>query len=337
MSSWIKDVPKLDLHRHVTATMTNEFLNKLVEKYDIQTNSQNNLNKLKNLDFTSPQEFFTHHTYARSLIREKSDFKELSKHIVSQLEFDKIIYTELLFSPQFYLERGFQLAEILTIFESEFKYSSTDINLIIEFSRSRDQLSAQKTFSEVKNYIESNNVKKIKGISIGGDEVNYRARPFKNLFQEAKKIDLKTIAHAGEWKGPESVWEVLEQLSVSRIIHGINSIQDNNLLAYLKNNNIPLDISISSNYSTGAITKDKKHPILDLKKRGVKILLSTDIPGYLNITQSTEFNKLLKMGLSKKDIFEIILNTIEASITTLEEKEKMKEFLEQKKHYFFET
>lgn len=44
----------------------------------------------------------------------------------------------------------------------------------------------------------------------------------------------------------------VDELQVERIIHDITSISDNFLITYLKKNNIPPDIRILSNYSTGA-------------------------------------------------------------------------------------
>ena len=71
---------------------------------------------------------------------------------------------------------------------------------------------------------------------------------------------------------------MLKVLQVNRIIYGITAKKDSNLVKYLKDNNIPFDISISSNYSTSAVEKDNIHPIKDFIEKGVKILVSTDIP-----------------------------------------------------------
>lgn len=105
MNTWIKNIPKLDLHRHLTANMTPDFINKLIEKNNLSSNSKPLFKSGNNQLFTTSIAFFEYHTFARSSIRDYSDFRDLAGLIVSQLEADNVIYTELLFSPNFMLIR----------------------------------------------------------------------------------------------------------------------------------------------------------------------------------------------------------------------------------------
>jgi adenosine deaminase len=268
--------------------MTKELLRSLLLKYNIDAKSFSGNNTKEFFDFSTSDQFFQVHRKVRSVIRDLDDFTTLAHTIINQLDADNIIYSELLFSPQIFIGNGFSLSDIVPSLFNVFKTSPRKINLIIEFSRSREKSSAEEVFDDLLLLLDTDYGKIIKGISLGGDEVNYSANPFKDLFARARENGLQVIAHAGEWVGPHSVWEVIRDLKVQRIIHGISSIRDKSLINFLINNDIPLDVSISSNYATGAVNKQDIHPITFLNKLGVKLLLSTDMPGYFNVTMSSE-------------------------------------------------
>ena len=316
-------IPKIDLHRHLTATVTPDLLLFLIKKNDLENLSimQEKLTKVFN--FSSADGFFNTHSFVRSYIRDLKDFATLAKEAVTQLEMDNIQYSEFLFSPQFFIEKGFILKDMIETLHQEFKKTKLPINLVIEFSRARGLKSAEQTFNELRLLLDEKCGQIIKGISIGGDEINYPAKPFKMIYQQARSHGLKTTAHAGEWTGPESIWEVLYELQVDRIIHGITALKDETLINYLRSTNIPLDISISSNYATGAVPRSSLHPIKELRRKEINTLISTDIPGYLQISQSSELRKLTKFGFTKENIVKIARNTIFASFASNEEKNLM--------------
>ena len=323
LNEWLENIPKVDLHRHLTATITPVTYQKLQEKYDIANRTdQTSYAKLLS-NFSTSEEFFKTHTNVRKSIRELEDFALIAQALVNQLENDKVIYSELLFSPQFFVNKDFSLDEILETLYSEFRIAKVTINLLIEFSRSRGSTSVKGVFNDLLPLLDTKYGQLVKGISLGGDEVNYRASPFKEVFAMAQKHNLQTTAHAGEWMGPDSIWEVLNSLHVDRIIHGIQSIKDEQLIHYLQRTNIPVDVSISSNYATGAVSRSSVHPITKLLDEKVNVLLSTDIPGYLGISLSSEYKKLATMGVSREKIIRIIQNTISASFALIEEKEEL--------------
>ena len=320
-------IPKSDLHRHLTATIRPNLLLFLIKKNDSENFNiiQEKIDEIFN--FSSAKGFFNTHSLVRSYIRDLYDFSTLAKEAVTQLETDNIQYTEFLFSPQFFTEKGFILKDMIETLHQEFKKSKNPINLIIEFSRARGSNSAEQTFNELKLLLDDKCGQIIKGISIGGDEINFSAKPFNTIYQQARNHGLKTTAHAGEWIGPESIWEVLHELQVDRIIHGITALKDEALISYLRATNIPLDVSISSNYATGAVPRNSLHPIRELVAKEINILVSTDIPGYLQISQSSEFKKLMKIGFTKDNIVKIVQNTISASFASYEEKDLLTDTL----------
>jgi len=76
----------------------------------------------------------------------------------------------------------------------------------------------------------------------------------------------------GRDSGPESVWTAL-RLGAERIGHGIRAVDDPALMRHLRDENIPLEICISSNVATGAVPSLSAHPVRQLYDAGVPITL----------------------------------------------------------------
>lgn len=159
------------------------------------------------------------------------------------------------------------------------------------------------------------------GVGIGGDESSWGAQDFAMAYREARRLGLRTTAHAGEFSGPASVWEAIDVLGVDRIGHGIRSVEDETLLQRLAERRIPLECCPTSNIATGIVTDWEHHPIPRLYRAGVFVTVGSDDPAMFGTSLQQEWDVLhQRLGLSSDDVIRIGRNTIEAAF--LEEGER---------------
>ena len=143
---------------------------------------------------------------------------------------------------------------------------------------------------------------------IGGSEERGPADWFTEVFAFAKSAGLRLTAHAGESMGPESVWAAL-RLGAERIGHGITSVRDPALLCHLREHDIPLEISITSNLVTGVVARLEDHPIRKLFDAGVPIVLNTDDPAMFRCTLVDEYRLAARVfGFSEAELRQIAAN-----------------------------
>ena len=137
---------------------------------------------------------------------------------------------------------------------------------------------------------------------IGGDEVNGPAMWFRDLFAHAKKHGLGLVPHAGETDGPDSVWACVE-LGADRIGHGFRAVEDAELMHRLRDDDIPLEICITSNLRTGAVESLDAHPVRRLYDAGVKITINTDDPALFGTSLTEEYELACeRFGLPRAEI-----------------------------------
>jgi adenosine deaminase/aminodeoxyfutalosine deaminase len=137
---------------------------------------------------------------------------------------------------------------------------------------------------------------------IGGDEVAGPARLFGEAYRYARDAGLRLTAHAGETDGPESIRAALE-IGAERIGHGIRAADDPELMRRLREEDIPLEVSITSNLKTGAVAGLAAHPLRRLLDAGVPITLNTDDPGIFETTLAREFELAREVfGMSEGEV-----------------------------------
>ena len=144
------------------------------------------------------------------------------------------------------------------------------------------------------------------GLDLADDEVAYPALPFAPLFQKAKSQGLGITVHAGEPNVPGSARNILvalDELGADRIGHGVQAIHDDEVIARLVEDRIPLELCPWSNVLTQAVPDLASHPFKRLMDLGVRTTLNTDDPGVMDVTLMDECRNVVNhLGLTLSDL-----------------------------------
>ncbi|MCW2845060.1 MAG: add2 2, partial [Nocardioides sp.] len=127
------------------------------------------------------------------------------------------------------------------------------------------------------------------GFGLGGPEIGVPRPQFQPHFEAARAAGLRSLPHAGETTGPETVWDAIRLLGAERIGHGTSSAQDPALLAHLAEHGIPLEVCPSSNIATRAVTTLEEHPIRAFRDAGVTITVNSDDPPMFGTDLNREY------------------------------------------------
>ena len=127
---------------------------------------------------------------------------------------------------------------------------------------------------------------------MGGDESVGRQGDYAWAFDCAREAGLRLTTHAGEWGGPDSICDALDDLKVERIGHGVAAAHDPALMERLAKDGITLEVCPGSNVALGIFPSFAAHPLAKLRDAGVKVTVSTDDPPFFHTSMTREFEEI---------------------------------------------
>jgi adenosine deaminase len=162
------------------------------------------------------------------------------------------------------------------------------------------------------------------GFDLAGAEANFPAKEHKEAFQLILKNNVNCTAHAGEAYGPDSIAQALHNLGSHRIGHGVRLREDGDLLNYVNDHRIPLEMCPSSNLQTRAVHDMKSHPLKFYFDYGLRVTINTDNRLITNTTMSNElWVAHRELGLSLEDLTTIIVSGFKSAFLPFREKQDM--------------
>ena len=151
------------------------------------------------------------------------------------------------------------------------------------------------------------------GIGLGGDERRCGSEPYREMYARAREAGLHLTNHAGETTGPEAIWEALS-IGSERLGHAFSAIQDEKLVQDLIARQACLELNPTSNVRTGVCPSFAAHPLRRYFDAGLLVTINSDDPAFFGSDLVNEF--LLshtEQGFSQDELRELAANSIRAS------------------------
>lgn len=288
--SW-KTYPKVELHLHHEGAAPPAFIRGLAQEKNVDISKV--FDERGHYAYENFVHFLSVYEAATSVLQTPEDYARLTRAVLEESAAHGVVYSETFLSPDFcgggdvaawreYLHAIEEVAD-----EAEKTLGITlrgVITCIRHFGPERARPIAV-CAAETKGGF-------ITGFGIAGDEGKGRPKDFTWAFDCAREAGLRLTAHAGEWGGPQSVRDALTDLKVERIGHGVRAIEDLALVDELAEKGVTLEVCPGSNVTLGLYPNWRKHPIEQLRERGVKVTVSTDDPPFFHTTMTREFEEL---------------------------------------------
>ena len=321
----IVEMPKTELHLHLEGAIPLETLYNLIQR----RGGDPSISALEDLErkliYTDFAHFIDVWTWKNTFIKEERDFEEIAYQVLRNLSEQNVKYLEAFYSPGDYWRQGLSVQGITeyVIKGKERAYHDFGIRseLIVDLIRDHGPEVGMQRLDEVTPYLG----KGVIGIGLGGSEQTFPADPYESVYKEARQRGFRLTAHAGEAVGPESIWVAIKKLGCERIGHGVRAKEDPQLVSFLKERQIPLEICVVSNVKTKVFDSVETHPIKQCFEDGLMVTVNSDDPTMFNTSTTQEYLLLAqKLGFTLRDIRHLTMNGIEASFMSDKGKESMK-------------
>jgi len=268
---------KAELHLHLEGSIDAETLLEIepgLDRAEIEAN----------LSGKTFAEFLQGYIWITKRLQTPEHYALATRHLLERLASQDVTYAEITLSAGVVLWKGQDLAAVYDAIWEVSQKSRVKTYWILDAVRHFGAEAAVK----VVEFAVAQRDKGTIAFGIGGDEQRGPAEWFRDIFKYARDGGLRLTCHAGETVGPESIWAALD-IGSERIGHGVSAVQDETLLARLRESDIPIEVCISSNVRTGVVGSVEQHPVRRLYEAGVPIVLNTDDPSFFQTSLTREY------------------------------------------------
>jgi len=305
-------LPKAELHVHLEGTAPPELVERIAARNGLPL-PEGMLGDDGRFRYTDFLHFLRTYDLAASVMRTDEDYRDITYEYLCSCARGGAIYVELTASPDHAALVGLSDEEHIDGIARGIDEARRDTGI-----EGRILISAVRNFGvhqamRVARYAAGLPHPYVVGFSMAGDEANFPAGDFAEVFAVAAEGGLGCTIHAGEWAGADSVRAALE-LPVTRISHGVRAIEDPALVDELAARAIVLECCPTSNVVLGIYPSYEQHPLVRLRDAGVRVTLGSDDPPYFGATIAGEYELCeARMGLSEDDLREITLTAVDAA------------------------
>ena len=309
VSRQIDSLPKAELHLHLEGSIQPATACTLMARHGVNATEQEARERYAFRNFS---EFLETFKWLTSFLREPQDYALVASDLGEQLLAQNVVYAEVTLSVGVMLLRKQQPEanfEALLRAIEPFEQRGLSVRWVFDAVRQFGAEAAMGVVEAARNC----GSKEILAFGIGGDELQVPTAAFHAVYDRAADIGLHRLIHAGEVGGPEKIREAVELLGVERIGHGIAAIKDPALMDLLAERKIPLEMCPQSNIRTGALALQlasdnaqiENHPLPELFRHGIPVVLSTDDPALFGTTLHAEYANAARMGLQEGELEQI--------------------------------
>ena len=329
--------PLVELHRHLDGNVRLETVLDLGRRHGVELPADD-LEGLRPFVQVTEREsdllaFLARFEWTRRVFVDYDAVRRIARENVEDLAAEGIDYAELRFSPYFMGElHGLDPEAVVAAVcdgVEEAVAAEADARPAGLPPRARLIGIISRTYGPEVGWIEleaalAHRGRGVVALDLAGDELNQPGERFVDHFRRARDEGLRTIAHAGEAAGPESVRQAVLGLGAERIGHGVAAIEDPATLDLLAERAIPLELCPTSNLQTSTVASWEDHPLPRFLERGLKVTLNTDDPSISGIDLAHEYRVAQEhLGLSRAACRKLQENALQAAFLSEDEREAL--------------
>jgi adenosine deaminase len=329
-----RQIPKVDLHRHLEGAIRISTLMELARSLEMTLPLQPTLHSLVQMQPEEDQNFsnfLAKFSTLRLFYRSPEIIKRIAYEAVADAAADHVLHLELIFTPvALSRARGFPMGDVMDWVADTVMQAGQDLGISTRLIASVNRHEPVELAEQTAGLAAERICKGIVGLNLAGNEAEFSALPFANVFRQAKKAGLAISVHAGEWGGAGNVREALEELEADRIGHGVRILEDPEVVELARQRGTAFEVCLTSNYQTGSIPDLTQHPLAKMLEAGLTVTINTDDPSISQIVLSDEYRLALEtLGLKRETLNSCIRAAAGASFLPVDEKERLLEKINQ--------
>ena len=297
-------------------------------------------------DSGSLVEYLTTFAVTTGVMQTAPNLERIAREFVVDLAADGVVYGEVRWAPEQHLERGLSLDAAVEAVQRGLDDgvevvrqggSSIRVGQLVTAMRHADRA------LEIAELAVRHRDRGVVGFDIAGAEAGFPPSRHRVAFDYLAEHQFPTTVHAGEADGLDSIRSALFDGRALRLGHGVRLAEDlvveredhdrsyvtvGRLARWVRDRQIPLELSPSSNLQTGAIAAWgetlEDHPFDLLYQLGFRVTVNTDNRLMSGTSLSKELSLLTEaFDYDLDDLLTFQLNAAESAFLPLEDREAL--------------
>lgn len=276
----LRRLPKTELHCHLDGSLRIPTILELAEqqKVTLPAKDADRLRKLVVVgeECRSLEDYLKAFEITLSVMQDEESLERVAYELVQDAAAENVRYLEVRYSPILHTRRGMRLTHIVDAVNDGLIRGEKDFGVktgvIICGMRN---INPETSYQLAELTIAYKN-RGVVAFDLAGAETDYPAKKHKDSFFLILRNNINCTLHAGESYGPESIHQAVHYCGAHRIGHGVRLKEDGDLLNYVNDHRIPLEICLTSNVQTRAVPRFEEHPLRFYYDYGLRTTINTD-------------------------------------------------------------
>ncbi|MFH9088354.1 adenosine deaminase [Streptomyces sp. NPDC017673] len=316
LRAFIAGLPKAELHVHHVGSASPRIVSELAARHPDSKVPSDPEALADYFTFTDFAHFIEVYLSVVDLIRTPEDVRLLTYEVARDMARQQVRYAELTITPFSSTRRGIDARAFMDAIEDARKAAEAEFGTVLRWCFDIPGEAGLESAEETVRLATDDRFRPegLVSFGLGGPEIGVPRPQFKPYFDRAIAAGLRSVPHAGETTGPETVWDALTELRAERIGHGTSSARDPKLLAHLAEHRVPLEVCPTSNIATRAVRTLEEHPLKEFARAGVLVTINSDDPPMFGTDLNNEYAVAARLlDLDERGLADLAKNAVEAS------------------------
>ena len=327
-SEIIKKIPKAELHCHLDGSLRIDTIIKLALEQDIELPSIDKSILESSLvvkdNNKSLEEYLKKFDLILLILQTENALITAAYELAVDCWNDGVRYLEVRYCPELHTKNGMNLSDTVDAVKKGLNKAEKECGIITGIIICSLRNMSPSTSLELSRLAVDYKDKGVVGFDLAGIEENFPAKKHKEAFYLILNNNINTTIHAGEAFGPRSIHQAIHVCGAHRIGHGTRVYEDSDLLNYINNHRIPLEVCLTSNVHTKSVSSISKHPFKYYINENVRVTLNTDNRLISNTSLSNEYDIAINnFNLNENEIRTIIINGFKSAFLPHNKRKKL--------------
>ncbi len=324
----LRALPKAELHCHLDGSMRLKTILELAQEQKVKLPADDEAGLAKAIHMgevcKSLEDYLIAFDVTLSVLQTEAALYRAAYELAVDASKENVKWLEVRYSPALHLQKGLKMTTVVDAVLEGLRKAKRETGIKCGVLICGIRHMSPDTSVRLAELCVAYKNRGVIGFDLAGAEENFPATAHHAAFQLILKNNVNCTAHAGEAYGPESIAQAIHFLGAHRIGHGTRLREDGDLLNYVNDHRIPIEVCLSSNVQTGTIPDFLHHPIKFYFDYGLRVTINTDNRLMSDTTLTKEYLLAHKeCGLSLEDITTIIVSGFKSAFLPFRQKQDM--------------